>query len=161
MIMALMPVLLSAQSNPLDSYIAKYSETPGFYYFDLKTNMFNPSDDEGGNDGEASIINLKMISVDDVKNPGISSSALYDKFYKGIKKNDYKGLVEVKSNGENVEMIVKKDGNYIKEMIITIQDEEETTLIVATGNFSLKDMAKFSNAKKCKGFEILGQLCED
>lgn len=159
--MALVPVLLSAQSNPLDTYIAKYSLTPGFYFFDLKTNMFNPSDEEGEMTSEMSVINLKMISVDDDESPAVSSSGLYAEFYNDFKKDDYKGLVEVKSSGENVEMMVKKEDGFINEMIITIQGENETTLIVATGKFSLKDMAKFSNAKKCKGFEILGQLCEE
>lgn len=156
-----MPALLSAQSNPLDSYILKYAGTSGFYFLDLKTNMFNPSEDEGGNTDETSIINLKMISVEDSKNPEIQSSTLYNQFYDKFNKNEYKGIVEVKSSGENVEMMVKKEGDFINEMIITIQDKEETTLIVATGKFSLKDMAKFSNAKNCKGFEILGQLCEE
>ncbi len=35
------PSILLAQTNPLDSYIEKYEGTPGFYYMDMKTNMFS------------------------------------------------------------------------------------------------------------------------
>lgn len=73
----------------------------------------------------------------------------------------YKGLVEVKSSGENINMMVKKEGDQLSEIVIIVQEKDETTFMVATGNFDLKDIAKLSELKNCKGLQTLEKLCED
>lgn len=156
------PGLLIAQINPLDSYIEKYEGAPGFYYMDLKTNMFNFDDmDEGLQKSSSNIIDFKIVSFEKNKNSTFNPAQIYNDFNSTLSKDVYKGLVEVKSDGELVNMAVKKEGDQIAEIIITVQEKEETTLMVATGNFDLKDIAKLRNLKDCKGLEALEKLCED
>jgi len=57
--------------------------------------------------------------------------------------------------------MVKKNGDILSEVIIMVQEDDETTLIAASGNFDLKDLAKFGNMDKCKGLKVLSELCED
>ena len=155
------PAILSAQTNPLDSYISKYEGTPGFYYMDMKTNMFSFEEEDGSSKTESNIIDFKIVSFEKVEKAKFDPSNIYDDFAKTLNPDTYKGLVDVKSSGENVEMLVKKDGNQIAEIVIIVQEKDETTLLVATGNFDLKDIAKLKNLKNCKGLEALEKLCED
>lgn len=155
------PAILSAQTNPLDSYISKYEGTPGFYYMDMKTNMFSFDEEDGSPKTESNIIDFKIVSFEKVEKARFDPSNIYDNFAKTLNPDFYKGLVDVKSSGENVEMLVKKDGNQIAEIVIIVQEKDETTLMVATGNFDLKDIAKLKNLKNCKGLEALEKLCED
>jgi len=156
------PGILLAQDNPLDRYIEKYDGDPGFYYMDLKTNMFNFNDeDKGSQTTQNKIIDFKIVSFEKKDNSKFDPAKIYNDFTKTLNKDIYKGLVEVKSSGENVNMVVKKQGNQIAEIIITVQEKDETTLMVATGNFDLKDVAKLSDVKNCKGLQTLEKLCED
>jgi len=155
------PALLLAQSNPLDSYIEKYAGQDGFYYLNLETNMSGISGDEDEESDFSQIIYLRMLLYEEGKSTKFDASKIYQDFKAGISKDEYRGLMEVKSNGENVEMMVKKNGDKLSEVIIVMQEEGETTLIAASGNFDLKDLAKFGNMDKCKGLKVLGELCDD
>ncbi len=156
------PAILCAQTNPLDSYISKYEGTPGFYYMDMKTNMFSFEDDENGSQKSPdNVIDFKIVSFEKIEKTKFDPANIYDDFTKTLNPDVYKGLVDVKSSGENVEMLVKKDGNQIDEIVIIVEEKDETTLMVATGNFDLKDIAKLKNLKNCKGLEALEKLCED
>jgi hypothetical protein len=153
LVAALLPVAGFAQNNPLNSFIKKYQDQPGFYYLDLKTNMMS--------DEPEKVINLKLLSFDEKDNSSFMAKNLYNDFFNKVDKNEYKGLVEVKSSGDNVEMLVKKEGEKISEIIIAVQGDKETVLISASGSFSMKDLGKFSNLKECKGLQVLEQLCEE
>lgn len=156
------PAILFAQTNPLDSYISQYEGTQGFYYMDMKTNMFGFDDEElGTQKSSTNVIDFKIVSFEKGENSKFEPANMYDNFTKTLNDNVYKGLVNVKSSGENVEMLVKKEGNQIKELIVIVQENDETTFMVATGNFDLKDITKLKNLKNCKGLEALEKLCED
>lgn len=157
-----LPTILFAQNNPLDSYVSQYAGTPGFYYMDMKTNMF--SFDENKEDfprGETNVINFKIVSFEKSEKTKFNPAEIYDNFMKNLSPDIYRGLIDVKSSGEKVEMLVKKMGNQIAEIVIIVQEKDETTLMVATGNFDLKDVAKLQNLKNCKGLEALEKLCEE
>ncbi len=155
------PAILFAQVNPLDSYISQYDGTPGFYYMDMKTNMFN-FDKKGESQIKSdNVIDFKIISFEKTDNSTFDPGKIYNDFSKNLSKDVYKGLVEVKSSGENVNMLVKKTGDQITEIIVTVQEKDEITIIVASGSFDLKDIAKLSELKNCKGLQTLEKLCED
>ena len=157
-----LPAILFAQTNPLDSYISQYEGTPGFYYMDMKTNMFSFDENEKDSQKtESNIIDFKIVSFEKTEKAKFDPADIYDNFTKTLNPDVYKGLIDVKSSGEYVEMLVKKEGNQIAEIIIIVQEKAETTLMVATGNFDLKDIAKLRNLKDCKGLEALEKLCED
>jgi hypothetical protein len=45
--------------------------------------------------------------------------------------------------------------------MIVIQENKETTILAASGSFDLKDVAKFSEMKNCRGLETLEKFCEE
>ncbi len=42
----IVPAMLMAQTNPLDGLMKQYADQPGFYFLEMKTNMFNPGNEE-------------------------------------------------------------------------------------------------------------------
>jgi len=155
------PIMLGAQSNPLDSYIDKYEGQDGFFFLKLETNMAGIEGEDDKDSDFNKIINLRMLSYEEGKSTKYEASEICKGFEGQVGKDDYTGIMEVKSSGDDVEMMVRKNGNILSEVIITIREEGEVTLIAASGNFDLKDLAKFNNIEKCKGLEILGKICED
>lgn len=150
-----------SQSNPLDALMDQYAGKDGFYFLDLKTNLMSTGEGENKKKDVDKVINLKMISFNQDENQMMKAGNLYNAFMSTIDKSKYKGLIEVKGSGDNVEMMIRQDGDQLKEIIITVQEDNEVTLIAATGNFDLKDLAHFKNMKDCQGLQVLEKLCEE
>ncbi|MCB2221078.1 MAG: DUF4252 domain-containing protein [Bacteroidetes bacterium] len=160
MIFVSLPFFLPAQTNPLDDMIKLYKGQEGFYFLDLKTNMMNAGD-KGQTGVSDAVVNLVIISFDEKKNTSFKAENLYNQFFSTVDKAQYKGLIDIKSSGDNVEMMIKNEGERLTEVIIAVQEEDEMTIIVATGNFDLKDLARFKNMQQCHGLQVLEQLCEE
>jgi hypothetical protein len=159
-LMVSLPFVMPAQINPLDEMMTMYNGQEGFYFLDLKTNMMNAGHKEFTGKSDH-VVNLKIISYDEKKNTSFKAENLYHQFFSTVDKAQYKGLIDIKSSGDNVEMMVKKEGDRVAEIIIAVQEKEEITIIAATGNFDLKDLARFKNMQHCHGLQVLEQLCEE
>ena len=159
-VMFMFCISIFAQQNPLDGFLAKYSGKEGVKFLELKTNMVGSEKSENEQYSNK-VIDLKMISIKGSGPKGNEAKNLYNEFFQEFNKDNYIGLVEVKSSGDNVEILVKKENNRISEFIIAVKEEVETTLIAASGNFDLKDLAKISEFQNCKGLQVLEKLCEE
>ncbi|MEZ5083722.1 MAG: DUF4252 domain-containing protein [Bacteroidales bacterium] len=148
-----------AQANPLDNFIEQYSGEKGFQYLELKTNMI--PGDENNESAEERMIFLKMVLFNENGSTKYTATDIHSDFLKKFDKESYVGLVDIKSSGDQVELLVKKENQMVTEFVICICEEQETTLIAASGNFDLKNLAKLSKFKDCKGLHILEKLCEE
>ena len=129
-------------------------------FFDNLSSFFEDEEKETQTN-RTDIIDFKIVSFEKNKNSKFDPNKIYIDFNKTLKNDVYKGLVDIKSNGKNVNMVVRKEGDQITEIVIIVQEKDETTLMVAMGNFDLKDIAKLSELKNCKGLQTLEKLCED
>jgi hypothetical protein len=150
-----------SQTNPLENFMSDMKDAPGFYFMNLETNLVVSGDKEAGQTDHTKVINLKVFSFDQKENGNFSAKNIYNDFFSKVNRNDYKGLIEVKSSGDHVEMMVKEEGDRISQFIMTIREEDETTIIAASGNFDLKDLSKLGALKNSKSFEILQTLSEE
>jgi hypothetical protein len=157
----LFPALISAQSNALDGLLSKYANQLGFYFLELKTNMFSSEQDSDVSASPGKLISVKILSYTEGSSNQSKAADVYEQLRSGIDVNTYKGLIEVKSSGDKIDMMVKKDGEKLSEIIIIVRKSTETTFIAASGSFDLKDIARFSEMKNCRGLETLEKLCED
>ncbi|MCF8368395.1 MAG: DUF4252 domain-containing protein [Bacteroidales bacterium] len=147
------------QNNPLDQFMTKYASDKNYKFLELKTNMIGHSKED--NTSVNKVLRLKMITQKESGLKGNDAVNFYDEFFKTFNKKEYVGLVEVKSSGDNIEILVKNKDNFVSEFIIAINEESETTIIAASGNFDLKDLAKLSEFQNCKGLQVLDKLCEE
>jgi hypothetical protein len=155
------PFILSAQHTKADKLFEKYADETGFYYLNLETNMFSIVDEEASPTQEPQIVYLKMLTFKGSENVNKDASNIYDEFQKAFDSEIYKGLIDVNSKGEKVDMLVKKEDGRVSEIIIILFDETETMLVSASGNFDLKKLATFKQIENCKRLSSLKQLCED
>jgi hypothetical protein len=155
------PFILSAQHTKADRLFEKYADETGFYYLNLETNMFSIVDEEASSTQEPQIVYLKMLTFKESENANMDASEIYDEFQKAFDSEIYKGLIDVNSKGEKVDMLVKKEDGIVSEIIIILREETETILVSASGNFDLKKLATFKQIENCKRLNSLRQLCED
>ena len=160
-VIGLVPIILLAQSNLLDDLMKKYANKPGFYFLDMQTNMFNSGKDENSTLSSEQTISIKILTFDEGASSQFKTLDIYEQFNSGIDVKSYKGLVEVKSSGNKVDMMIRKEGNILSDVIIIIRESNKVTFFSATGSFNLKDLLKLSAIKNCQGLEILEKLCED
>jgi hypothetical protein len=151
----IVPAILIAQENPLDKLIEKYDGVDGTFFLDMKTNMVSDSVKSTNK-----ILDLKMF-VADVRNNNLSINGLKDEFYAIVDKEEYVGLIQVKSQEENVEVMVRKAGDEVSEFVIMILEKSELTMIAATGNFDLKQLARMEAFRNCKGLDVIQTICEE
>lgn len=161
LIAGLFPALLSAQENTLDGLLSKYGDQPGFYFLELKTNMFSSEQETDVSPMQGKLITIKVLSYTEGSSNQSKAEEVYEHLMSGINVDSYKGLIEVKSSGDKIDMMVKKDGEKLSEIIIIVRESTETTIVAASGSFDLKDIARFSEMKNCRGLETLEKLCED
>ena len=110
---------------------------------------------------QSEIVYLRMLTFKESENVNKEASNVYNEFLKVFDKDVYKGLIDVNSSGEKVDMMVKKEDGKVSEIIIVIFDKTETMLVSASGNFDLKKLANFKQIENCKRLGSLKQLCED
>ncbi len=161
LISGLVTINLSAQTNPLDDMIKMYADQPGFYFMEMKTNMLSSFSKDEAAPSTGKIISIKMLTFKDEGLPQYNAEKIYEQFNSNIKSDAYRGLVTIKSSGDKVDMMVKKEGEQLSEIIVIIRERDEATFIAASGSFDLKDIAKFSELKSCNGLETLQKLCEE
>jgi len=155
------PLILSAQQTKVDKLFEKYSGESGFYYLNLETDMFSMIEEEDGSKTDSKIVYLKMLTFKESENASKGASKIYSEFKKAFDNDVYKGLIDVNSSGEKVDMKVKKEDGKVSEIIIVIFDKTETMLVSASGNFDFKKLATLKQIENCKRLGSLQKLCED
>jgi len=91
----LFQIILQAQSNPLDGMIKKYADQPGFYFLEMKTNIFSSFTNDNTAPSANKIITVKMLTYKQDSSSKYKSSEIYEQFNSNIDLGSYKGLVEV------------------------------------------------------------------
>jgi len=158
----LIPFQMFAQVNPLDDLMKQYTGQSGFYFMEMKTNMFGLANNDPGSTGTIQPISINVLSFREEENSAVKAGDIYNQFKSGIDMESYKGLAELKSSGDKVEMMIKKKGQgKISDIIIIINEKDEATILSASGSFNLKDLSRLNEIKNCHGLEILQQLCEE
>ncbi len=155
------PLFLFSQQSGADKLFEKYSNKLGFYYLNLETNMLSTIEEGEESKNQSEIVYLRMLTFKESEDVNKEASKVYGEFLKAFDKDVYKGLIDVNSSGEKVDMMVKKDNGKVSEIIIVIFDNTETMLVSASGNFDLKKLATFKQIENCKRLGSLKQLCED
>lgn len=159
-LMLVIPLALLSQMNPLDGFLKDYKGQDGVFFMDMSTNMLSACKEGEAKDVNM-VINLKILSFDKSNKSGLSAKELSEAFFSQVNRDNYIGLVEVKSPDENVEIMVKKENKSISELILVARDDSKISFIAASGNFDLKDLASLKGMQNCSSLKLLGQMCEE
>ena len=151
LLVALLPLLASAQNSSVDKVFRKYGDRDGFTVVTLSKGLLkmaaNMDDDRESQDFLSRIHEIKILAVEDDK----MDINLYDEVLSSLDKRDYEELLKSKSNGEEVIMLAKKDGDILEELIILVGGKEDNALVYISGKLNTKDLSKLSSSVNIKG----------
>ncbi len=89
-----------------------------------------------------SIDNIRLMITED-KNTGQNIS---DEANRIMNKMDYEELVRMNDEGEKIRVLAKQDGQKVQELIVMIDEEDESILLQLNGNIDLDKVSAALNA---------------
>ncbi|MBN3036657.1 MAG: DUF4252 domain-containing protein [Bacteroidales bacterium] len=155
LLLLLTPWLAEGQQNPLDPLFEKYASRQDVFFFDLHTNMIDPEPERR----PTSEVALRIIAVDSTT-AAVSPEGILREFEKTIDRSQYKGLVEVRSGHENIDILARQQDDRIISFIVIAAEKNETLIMAASGSFLLEDILKLGEVRECRIFNALEKLCE-
>lgn len=160
----LFPILLSAQSSPIENIISEYSGKEGVTSINLSNQMLQlfskMAEDESDEELEAIISDLngiKILTFESSIKPK-NGKSLYSDFTRLLSASNYKELMTINDEGENIQFLIRESNSKIKELVMVIGESDETVLIALTGDIDLKNMSELSKSLDIKQLEHLDKV---
>jgi len=153
----LVSVTLSGQKS-IDDLFARYGGKEGFTTVTLNGSLLKLAaafdNDEHDKSLPKEITLIRILSQD--KESDVKVENFYDAVIKDIDLSKYEEFMRVKEADQEVRMLVRTEGNMIKEFLL-ISGGKDNALIQIKGSMSLDEAKKFADeAKKDHGTNIVG-----
>ncbi len=153
------------QEDAISKYFEQYYESEDFTSVYISPKMFqmlgkidtdNMDDDEAKEVLEviSDLRGLRILTTE--KNP----RELYKEALQKINTKGYEVLMTVRDENENVQFLVKDEGNVINELLLVVGSPDEFVLISFVGNIDLDKIGKLSKSIDIKGADHLKALEE-
>ena len=143
----------------IDRLFERYSGNDGFVTFTIKGNLLNllKSQDDGWSENRwpDKIEEIRILVQDD---DNIRVENFYDLARRDIDSRDYEEFMSVKNSDQDLRMLVRIDGEVIREFLL-IGGGEDNFIIQAKGRITLKEAEDFCcEVKKDQGRNMLSDL---
>lgn len=155
-----------SQDDAIGRYFDQYIEDERFTVVYLSPKIFEilgKLDLEDLEDEEAEEV---MEVVKDLKSLRILTTEVNtDAFYKEAKAKidtrEYETLMTVRDGKQNVNFLVKDEGNIIHELLLLVGGDEEFLLMSFIGNIDLKKISKLAKSVDVDGMDYLENLDDE
>jgi len=151
LLVALFPLLAMAQNSAIDKVFRKYGDRDGFTVVTISKGLLkmvaNFDDDRESRDFLSRVHSIKILANEDDH----SDINLYDEVLSDLDKRDYEELMTAKTNGEEVLILAKKDGDILEELIILVGGKDDNALVYISGKMNMKDLSKLSSSVNIEG----------
>ncbi len=154
---------VQAQSNAINKHFSKFQRDTSFTKVTVTSRMFSlfteiDAEDEDEEEILAAMAKLKGIKAL-VKNNSANSKNLYFDAVETIDKDGgYEELMTVEDAGENVQFMIRDDGDKISELLMIIGGNENFMVMTLYGEIDLNSIAKLSRVLNIKGMEAFQAL---
>ena len=166
LLMFSLPLVVSAQETAMDKFYEKYAAEKGFTGVSVSPEMFEmlasvQVSDSMGQMEEAhqmmkQLTGLKMLSYE--PQPGVEMFPLIEKAKKALKIDNYTEMMTVQDDGETIKFYVKKSGDKVSELLMTIQGEDQQVVLDIAGNIDMKSVAQLGRMMNMKGMGNLSKM---
>jgi hypothetical protein len=157
MLSALMTVAYGQRS--IDRLFERYADNDGFVTLTISGNLLNllkSHDNEWKENAWPDEITEIRILVQEDENMGIGN--FYDLVRRDLDARDYEEFMNVKKTDQDLRMLVRIDGDIIREFLL-IGGGEDNFIIQAKGRITVKEAEDFCcEAKKDHGRKMLSDL---
>lgn len=152
-----------AQDDAISKYFNKYMEDDAFTVVYLSPKLFQllgKLDIEELEDEDAEAI---LEVVDDLKSLRVlttdeNAEGYYNEAVKTINTKDYEVLLTVRDEGENVQFLIKDQGNIINELLLLVGGVDEFVMVSFVGNIDLDKISQLAKKLDVDGVEHLDKL---
>lgn len=143
----------------IDRLFEKYADNDGFVTFTISGNLLNllKSDENEWNENRwpDKITEIRILVQEDEKK---SVENFYDLVKSDLDSRDYEEFMTVKKSDQDLKMLVRIDGDIIKEFLL-IGGGEDNFIIQAKGSITIKEAEDFCcEAKKDNGRNMFSEL---
>ncbi len=156
-----------AQLSPADKLFDKYSGKEGFTSVFISEYMFNlimnieTEDPESKEimDVVSNLTGIKIITAaDPSKTAGVN---FYEEIMNNFPKNEYKELMVIREEGQDVKFLLRERGGKIAELLLIVGGKDENVLISIQGNIDMKNISKIAKSLDIDGMEQLELIEEE
>ncbi len=166
MLLFSLPAVVNAQETAMDKFYEKYAAEKGFTGVSVSPEMFEmlasmEVNDSTGQMEEAhqmmkQLTGLKMLSYE--PQPGIEKFPLIEKAKKALKISDYSEMMTVQDDGETIKFYVKKSGDKISELLMTLEGEDQEVVLDIYGDIDMKSVAQLGKIMNMKEMGNLSKM---
>ncbi len=158
--MIVTPMCVWAQSSlSVKDFFRKYQHDEGAEQFKLGGLVLDLaisfSDEKKDNKILKKLKRLRLLTFED-NNPVSASD--YKSLMKGIHSDHYSPLIKLRQGKETVDIFVQENNNFISEVLLIVQSQEEFILLNLEGKFRFEDLNDFD--LDTKGGDHLRKLPE-
>jgi hypothetical protein len=156
----LIPVFTMAQNPAIENLFEKYQGTEGFTTVLVTQDAFKFISSMESGEGEldkplGKIKNVKVLAQEDEN--VIEGLNFYDELKGELDFSQYKELVVVKEQDQDVWIIAKENNGRLAELLVIVGGEENV-LVWIEGDFTLEDMAELSKLGGIEELKVLEEL---
>lgn len=148
-----------AQQDAITKYFDQYVDDPKFDVVYVSPKMFEMVSkieiDEMDEEIQEVIRELKGLRILHTEE---NAKALYKEARSKISLDEYELVVQARDGDENVRIMVKDEGDIVKELFMLIGGENNFAMISFVGNIDLKKIGKIAKALDVDGLEHLKKL---
>lgn len=164
------PVVIFAQTSPMDKLFTKFAGQDCFTSVSISSDMFRLFADievngEGTEDFEdfqemvTQLTGLKILRYSQEEKCG--KIDFLKELMSVYPMEKYTQLMEVREADEDVKFYVLKEGNKIPELLMIAREKNETVALSLTGNIDLNYISKLGKSMHIEGMDNLEKIEEE
>jgi hypothetical protein len=152
-------MVIACGQGSIDRLFERYSDSDGFVTFTITGNLLNllKCDDNEWKENHwpDKITEIRILVQED---ENINKANFYDLARKELNSKDYEEFMSVRESDQDIKMLVRMDGQVIKEFLL-IGGGEDNFIIQAKGRITIKEAEDFCcEARKDHGRNMLSDL---
>jgi|WetSurMetagenome_2_1015567.scaffolds.fasta_scaffold21592_2 hypothetical protein len=150
-----------AQKDPVSAVFEKYSGAAGFTTVNITgdmLNMLSQVEEQKKDTTFLSRLTDLRILIREKKCSDAQAVDLRSEVYNKLDKKEYKEMMTVKENDQDVVILVKESDGKIHEFLLLVSGKGENVLVQAKGDLLLREMADLAGKCQMKGLEQLKKL---
>ena len=152
-----------AQEDAISKYFGKYMDDESFTVVYLSPKLFEllgklDIDDLDDNEAEAILEVVEDLKSLRVLTTEENALKYYNEAVSMINTKDYEVLLTVRDEGENVQFLIKDQGNTINELLLLVGGEDEFVMVSFVGKIDLDKISSLAKKLDVDGVEHLDKL---
>lgn len=162
-LIAFLSVLTIVRSqSPVDELFDKYTGKEGYTTVIISKYMFDLFKNIDADDPEAKEMNELISKLTGIKILASEKKDESGNFLKDVKKKissaDYKELMTIKEEDQDVRFLVRENGGKVSELLLVAGGNGDNVLISIQGDIDMKNISKLAKAMNIEGMDKLEDI---